>query len=120
MSSPFVIHTLTTDHQGVRAGVLTYRQIGPTCYVLTLWVSSAHRRKGIARDLMQRVLAIPGVKTVLLDVAISNQPARRLFTSLGFAVVGSRRGGWLTLRLTLRNEVREASSSKTLQSRASL
>ncbi len=58
-------------------------------------VDPARRRSGLARRLVGRVAydaQMLGAKTAFLEVARVNEPARRLYESLGFAQVGVRRG----------------------------
>ncbi len=57
-------------------------------------VAPEHRRRGIARDLVQKILRDAhdsGVPSVLLEVRQSNTAARQLYEGLGFAGVGRRR-----------------------------
>src|SRR5207249_4767423 len=61
--------------------------------ILNLGVAPAHRRQGIGRALVQRVLqelAGLGVRTVYLEVRASNASARQLYESLGFGEVARR------------------------------
>lgn len=63
-------------------------------HVLNLAVAKAHQRAGIGRRLMEYVLAIAvaeQVRLVTLEVRVSNEPAKRLYMSMGFAPVGVRR-----------------------------
>lgn len=61
--------------------------------ILNLGVAPEHRRRGVARALVERVLAAlgtRGVRRVYLEVRESNTAARRLYEQLGFAAVGVR------------------------------
>ena len=61
--------------------------------ILNLGVAPAHRRQGIGRALVERVLqelAGRGVRTVYLEVRASNASARQLYESLGFGEVARR------------------------------
>src|SRR2546421_2461293 len=61
--------------------------------ILNLGVAPTHRRQGIGRALVERVLqelAGLGVRTVYLEVRASNTSARRLYESLGFGEVARR------------------------------
>ena len=62
--------------------------------VLTVAVSPSARRCGIGRALIDALIqALQGASDALfLEVRTSNAPARALYTSLGFAEVGVRRG----------------------------
>lgn len=57
-------------------------------------VDPAWRRRGVARQLLRRVMeesAGAGVRSATLEVRRSNEPARRLYESLGFTVEATRR-----------------------------
>lgn len=59
----------------------------PGPFIVELFVDRAHRRRGIARQLMHRCLAAlqsGGSTAVGLRVVADNQPARDLYSSLGF------------------------------------
>lgn len=63
-----------------------------------LWniaVTPRHRRRGIARSLLQEVcrnMASAGVQKLLLEVRRSNIPAIELYRSFGFILLLTRRG----------------------------
>jgi len=61
--------------------------------ILNLGIAVAHRRGGIGRALVERLLEElreRGVRIVYLEVRESNAAARRLYESMGFAAVGRR------------------------------
>ena len=61
--------------------------------ILSIAVSPRHRGRGLSNTLLLTHLghlASRGVRTVFLEVEENNQPARRLYERLGFAVVGRR------------------------------
>jgi [ribosomal protein S18]-alanine N-acetyltransferase len=61
--------------------------------VLNLATHPDHRRRGYARELLERVIAAtpsPAVKLLRLEVRRSNVAAIRLYRRLGFTVVGAR------------------------------
>lgn len=63
--------------------------------VMNIAVDPDYRRCGIAERLVDRLeseLKAHGVKSLLLEVRVSNEPARSLYEKLGFAVVGCRPG----------------------------
>jgi len=58
-------------------------------HITTVGVAPEHRRRGIARMLIQHVdrsLRSKGVSTVVLEVRISNLAAQNLYTSNGYYV----------------------------------
>jgi ribosomal-protein-alanine N-acetyltransferase len=62
--------------------------------VHNLGVAPERRRRGLARRLLDTAIDAgirAGGRTVLLEVRDGNGPARRLYESMGFAVVGRRR-----------------------------
>ena len=63
--------------------------------VMNIAVDPDYRRRGIAEALIQRLesgLQERGVTGLLLEVRVSNDPARSLYEKLGFVVVGRRPG----------------------------
>jgi ribosomal-protein-alanine N-acetyltransferase len=59
----------------------------------TIGVDSAHRRRGIGRELLQGLLAVAdgAGATVFLEVRTDNDAARALYEAEGFTVVGLRK-----------------------------
>jgi [ribosomal protein S18]-alanine N-acetyltransferase len=56
-------------------------------------VAESHRGRGLSGNLLLTHLghlAGKGIRTVFLEVEENNQPARRLYRSAGFSVVGRR------------------------------
>src|SRR5438128_1619883 len=81
--------------QGVVAGYVVAHSAADEGEILNLGVAPTHRRQGIGRALVERVLqelAGLGVRTVYLEVRASNTSARRLYESLGFGEVARRAG----------------------------
>lgn len=63
--------------------------------ILNLGVAPAHRRRGLARALVEHImmaLSGRGVRSVYLEVRESNVGARQLYERLGFQPVGVRPG----------------------------
>lgn len=76
------------------AGFLLARVAAEDCEILSLGVSPAMRRRGLARRLMEEAGAharAAGARRMFLEVAEDNWCARRLYAALGFAPVGRRR-----------------------------
>ena len=62
-------------------------------------VDGAHRKKGIAKGLLQSAfngLKDYGVTRVLLEVGIENAPALRLYQDMGFTQISLRKGYYRT------------------------
>ena len=69
--------------------------VGEEAHVTNLLVAPEHRRKGIARELLARLVdeALEmGARHLTLEVRESNVAARALYSSMGLAPVGVRRG----------------------------
>lgn len=73
-------------------GYLAMLQLGEEAELLRLAISPAHRRRGLARfALLEWLGQHPGCQEIFLEVRESNQPARRLYESLGFQQLGRRK-----------------------------
>lgn len=69
--------------------------VGEEAHVTNLLVAPAHRRKGIARQILSRLVrdAVDmGARHLTLEVRADNEPARRLYHRFGLAPVGIRPG----------------------------
>ena len=76
-------------------GMILARVAADEAEVLTLAVDPAVRRRGVARRLFGRAMAVAearGAVTMVLEVNVTNGPALALYQSVGFAQVGTRRG----------------------------
>jgi len=74
-------------------GFILIRAVADEAEILTLAVAPAHRRQGIAADLLNeacRMLRAGGTHRLFLEVAADNAAARALYISYGFAVTGRR------------------------------
>jgi ribosomal protein S18 acetylase RimI-like enzyme len=81
---------LAADGEVVGVALVT-RQEGNQGFTAEICVLPAHRRRGLARALMCRthaVLMAHGLRECMLGVTGGN-PARHLYESLGYAVIGS-------------------------------
>ncbi len=61
--------------------------------ILSIAIAESHRGRGLSSNLLLTHLghlAGRGIRTVFLEVEENNQPARRLYQSAGFSVVGRR------------------------------
>lgn len=84
---------LIAEVDGVVAGYVGSQTVLDSADMMNLAVSPSFRRQGIGERLVNCLteeLKEKGVKTLLLEVRISNEPARELYQKLGFEVVGKR------------------------------
>jgi ribosomal-protein-alanine N-acetyltransferase len=75
------------------AGFILVRDLGNECEILSFGVTPRWRRRGIARVLLQTAIdetARRSLPSIVLEVAVDNDPARDLYLATGFAVVGRR------------------------------
>ncbi len=76
------------------AAMIVFRQAGEQADIITLAVLPGMRRKGYGRALVLACLSClreSGAESVFLDVEDGNQPAIRLYESLGFVFVRRRK-----------------------------
>ncbi len=77
-----------------RGGLALLRVTADEAEILTIGVIPPMRRRGIARALLDEVLAHAralGVQSLFLEVGVRNRAARALYEATGFAEVGRRR-----------------------------
>ncbi len=87
--------SLVVDDGGVVAGFVLSRAVLDEAEVLEIAVAPAHRRRGLARALLQALvqrLRDAGVVSLHLEVRRANEGARALYEAAGFRVSGERRG----------------------------
>lgn len=81
--------------EGRLAGYLCLWEIGPEIHITNLAVHPHRRGQGLARALLQATLEdgrARGVTLAFLEVRPSNVEALGLYESLGFSVIGRRKG----------------------------
>lgn len=86
---------LVAETEGAVAGYVGSQTVLDSADMMNLAVSPNFRRQGIAERLvngLMEALGEKGVKSLLLEVRISNEPAKRLYQKLGFEIVGKRPG----------------------------
>jgi ribosomal-protein-alanine N-acetyltransferase len=74
--------------------MIIYRVQHEQADIITLGVRNTHRRRGIARMLVEKALAdcrALGAQELFLDVENGNQPALSLYESLGFTFLRRRK-----------------------------
>ena len=92
MATPGTLGFLATDN-GAPAGMVIGRVAADECEILTLGVLPAARRRGIAKALLDSLIAAMdpvGVRRMFLEVGDSNTAARRLYESRRFHEVARR------------------------------
>ena len=83
------------DEEGRLAGYLIVSRYVDAWHVMNVAVAVSHRRRGIARALLERlfeVTASDGHRGYTLEVRVSNEGAIKLYERLGFVARGVRRG----------------------------
>lgn len=81
--------------EGEAAGFIAARIAADECEILNLAVAPAHRRRGIARRLVERALSEArgaGARRCWLEVRASNAGAIAFYRAMGFGAAGLRRG----------------------------
>ncbi|HVZ48837.1 MAG TPA: ribosomal protein S18-alanine N-acetyltransferase [Gemmatimonadaceae bacterium] len=85
---------VATDATGAVVGFAVVVAAADEAELANLAVAPAARRSGVARNLVEHVLAAAeagGARDVFLEVRESNAAARALYAAFGFAEVGRRR-----------------------------
>lgn len=102
------------------AGFILVRDLGNECEVLSLGVAPRWRRRGTAQVLLRKAMdeaVRRNLPSVVLEVAVDNDPAIELYRGAGFAAVGRRaryykrpdgRADALILRVALPRDQRRA------------
>ncbi|WP_422734286.1 GNAT family N-acetyltransferase [Micromonospora sp. WMMD558] len=70
------------------AGAIAWTEDDATVDIDRLVVDPAAHRRGVGRALVGAVLARAGARRVVVATGRANQPARRLYESLGFTAIG--------------------------------
>lgn len=84
----------TRGEPPVVVGYCVFQVVADELHILDLAVDPAERRRGLARWLLSYCLDRArrrGADRTFLEVRRSNEPARALYSSFGFRVVGERR-----------------------------
>jgi ribosomal-protein-alanine N-acetyltransferase len=75
------------------AGFILVRDLGNECEILSFGVTPRWRRRGIGQALLQTAIdetARRGLPSIVLEVAVDNDPAIELYNTVGFSGVGRR------------------------------
>lgn len=108
-SSAPLRHCVVAEQGLVGMGFIVARELGPAVpphpiqkrdamgapewEIENVVVAKSSRRRGVGSQLVREILALArasGAQTIFLEVRESNQPARRLYESCGFATTGRR------------------------------
>lgn len=77
------------------AGFALVRDLGDEAEIISLGVLPVCRRQGVGRGLLDAVVVGAGqrgLRSIVLEVAVANAPARALYAGAGFVPVGRRPG----------------------------
>jgi len=69
--------------------ILGYIIFSPDGHLISLAVHPGHRRKGIARKLIEEAMGFPDIKKIRAEVRRSNHGAQAFYLSLEFQIVGT-------------------------------
>lgn len=86
--------TVSVDAADLVCGYCVLLHVLDEGEIANIAVASSRRRRGTAARLLDHALVLAddiGVRSVYLEVRLSNEPARRLYASRGFEPVGRRR-----------------------------
>ncbi|MDQ4032988.1 MAG: ribosomal protein S18-alanine N-acetyltransferase [Actinomycetota bacterium] len=85
-------HYLAAREGGSLIGYAGLFRAGDQAEIHTLAVDPAHQGRGIGRALLHAMLDHAAGATVFLEVRTDNKAAIQLYRSVGFTVIGTRRG----------------------------
>jgi [ribosomal protein S18]-alanine N-acetyltransferase len=85
-------YLVALDDDGAVLGYAGLARTSSEAWVQNIAVRRDAQRRGIGRTLLEALLDEAGPVPVLLEVAVDNGPAQRLYAAYGFAPVGVRRG----------------------------
>lgn len=88
-------YLVALDDEGALVGYAGLAVNAPEAWVQNIAVRRDAQRRGTGRALLEALLAEArrrGARAVLLEVAVDNVPAQRLYAAYGFEPVGVRRG----------------------------
>lgn len=92
LKNPLSLWLVAVDGQQV-VGYVGSQSVMGEADMMNIAVSTQFRRKGIAQELVERLVAQlreKDVYSLTLEVRASNEPAKALYSKLGFAPVGRR------------------------------
>ena len=92
LKNPLSLWLVAVDGRQV-AGYVGSQSVMGEADMMNIAVSSRYRRMGIAQELVERLVTLlrdKDVYSLTLEVRASNEPAKALYSKLGFAPVGRR------------------------------
>ena len=92
LTNPLSLWIVAVDGETI-AGYVGSQSVMGEADMMNIAVSTQYRRKGIAQELVERLVAQlreKDVYSLTLEVRASNEPAKALYSKLGFAPVGRR------------------------------
>ena len=92
---PDYVARVLTDDEGEILSWIVWRTILDESELLLIGTAKNAQRKGYARALLQDALSEAedrGIVAMHLEVRAGNDPAAKLYETLGFAIVGLRKG----------------------------
>lgn len=107
---------LVEEREGVVAGYIGSQSVPPEADVMNVAVAPEFRRQGIASALLSALaarLAVQGIRSLTLEVRVSNAAARALYAAFGFVEIGRRKNYYLEPKedaLILGKELSDADS----------
>ena len=92
LNNPLSLWLVAVDGQQV-AGYVGSQSVMGEADMMNIAVSTQYRRMGIAQELVERLVKLlqeKDVYSLTLEVRASNEPAKALYSKLGFEQVGRR------------------------------
>ena len=92
LKNPLSLWLVAVDDQQV-AGYVGSQSVMGEADMMNIAVSAQYRRMGIAQELVERLVTLlqeKDVYSLTLEVRASNEPAKALYSKLGFQQVGRR------------------------------
>lgn len=80
---------------GKLAGYWVMMNVVDEGHILNCCIAPQWQRRGLGRQLMAHLFQVArghNTRTLFLEVRMSNEPAKRLYASLGFGAIAQRRG----------------------------
>ena len=74
-------------------GFIVYRTVADEAEIITIGVNPEMRRNGIASamiGIIEKTIKNQGIKKIFLEVASTNEPAKKLYKNTGYKTVGIR------------------------------